>query len=256
MPPAPGARIAAVVCAAAVIAIAAQAAGHSVPVSDTDAARTAAARAPLVSQLVAFHSGRVVQKRVRARSTRVKVDGRRCVVGRATALATLVRSRAATLALRDFGSCSRRAADAGQLFVRSIGGQRNRGRSGWVYKVGRELATAGAADPSGAFGRGRLRAGQRISWFYCRMSAGSCQRTLVLSAAPAPNDGATIARVRGYDDEGHGVPVAGATVSGGGRIAVTGESGRVRLALPRGRRLLRASKPGLVPSFSERVTLR
>ena len=67
-----------------------------------------------------------------------------------------------------------------------IGADLNRGQNGWVYKVGRRAATAGAADPTGAFGNGRLRRGQRVTWFYCRLRAGGCQRTLELRLSAEP----------------------------------------------------------------------
>ena len=79
-------------------------------------------------------------------------------------------------------------------------------------------ATAGAADPSGPFGRGRLKRGQRVTWFYCRLGEGGCQRTLALTARAGP--GAVDVTVRGYDDEGGGVPIEGATVRAGAVSAV------------------------------------
>ena len=63
------------------------------------------------------------------------------------------------------------------ILVTGIGPDRNRGQRGWVYKVGRRAATAGAGDTGGPFGRGRLRARQRVTWFYC-VRAADCQRTL------------------------------------------------------------------------------
>ncbi|MDP9401026.1 MAG: hypothetical protein M3P39_08820, partial [Actinomycetota bacterium] len=61
--------------------------------------------------------------------------------------------------------------------------------------------TARAAGP---FGMGRRpRAGQRVSWFWCRLSrAGGCQRTLELVGAPRrATAGQTFAlRVRAFDD--------------------------------------------------------
>ena len=74
-------------------------------------------------------------------------------------------------------------ATAAGLLVTGIGPDRNRGQRGWVYKVGRRAATAGAGDLGGPFGRGRLRAGQRVTWFYC-VRAGDCQRTLEVRATP------------------------------------------------------------------------
>jgi hypothetical protein len=215
------------------------------------AAPAAPAAPPKVQQMVVFRDGSTITDTVSTRATRVRVERRRCAVGNATALAALVRSRPGQLRLRDFGSCSRRAGDGGGLFVEAIRGERNRGRDGWVYKVGHRAATAGAGDPSGPFGRGRLRAGQRVTWFYCRLRAGGCQRSLGLTVTAEP--GGVLARVRGYDDEGAGVPVEGATVAAGGVSATTDAAGAARLALAPGRHRAVAEKPGLVRSFAEQV---
>jgi len=204
-----------------------------------------------VHQLVVFRDGSAQAKTVSARATRVSVGGRRCTVGDGTPLAALVRSKPGRLELHDFGNCSRRASDGAGLFVRSIGGDANRGQNGWVYKVGRRAATAGAADPGGPFGRGRLRAGQRVTWFYCRMRDGGCQRALELKLTTLP--GTLIATVRGYDDQGKGVAVEGAAVAAGGASAQTDATGVARLTLPAGRYTAVASKAGLVRSFAERA---
>jgi hypothetical protein len=217
------------------------------------AASPAAAAAPVVEQMVVFRDGDAVTRTVAARQVRVRVGGRRCTAGEGTALAALVRSRVGRLGLRDFGSCSTRARDSAGLFVSSIKGERNRGQDGWVYKVGNRAATAGAADPSGAFGRGRLKKGQRVTWFFCRLRDGGCQRTLALTARPGP--GTVSVTARGYDDEGRGVPVEGATVSAGSVTAVSGADGRATLALPPGRHRLVAEREGLVRSFGERVVV-
>ena len=213
----------------------------------------AEAAAPRIEQLVVFRDGSAVSKTVSTRAARVRVEGRRCRAGDATALAALVRSRPGRLRLRDFGACSRRARDGGGLFVRSIRGDVGRGQSGWVYKVGRRAATAGAADPTGPFGRGRLRAGQRVTWYFCRLRQGGCQRTLELRTRAEP--GTVVATVRGYDDEGRGAAVAGATVSAGGVSALTDADGHARLALAPGRYRAVAEKAGLIRSFTERVEL-
>jgi hypothetical protein len=215
------------------------------------AAPSADAAAPTVRQLVVFRSGDAVTRTVTAGRVLVRVRGRRCAAGDGTALAALVRSRPGRLRLRDFGSCSRRPRDGAGLFVSAIGPDRNRGQNGWVYKVGRRSATAGAADPSGPFGRGRLRSGQRVTWFFCRLRGGGCQRTLEVRANAEP--GGLVATVRGYDDEGRGVAVEGATVSAGGASALTGPDGSARLALPAGAYRVVASKSGLVRSFAERA---
>ena len=210
----------------------------------------AAAAAPKVQQMVVFRDGHAFAKRMSTAATRVKVAGRRCAVGDATPLAALARSRAGRLRFRDFGACSSRPRDAAGLLVTGIGADRNRGQRGWVYKVGRRAATAGAGDIGGPFGRGRLRRGQRVTWFYC-VRAGDCQRTLELRASATP--GGALATVRGYDDAGDGVPVEGASVSADGVIGVTDADGRVQLALSPGTHRLVARKDGLVRSFSERV---
>ena len=215
------------------------------------AAPAPAAVAPRVSQLVVFRDGSSLAKTVSTRETSVKVGGHRCATGTGTALAALVRSRPGKLRLHDFGSCSRRPADGGGLFVRGIRGDVNKGQNGWVYKVGRRAATAGAADPGGPFGHGRLRSGQRVTWFYCRMRSGGCQRSLEVKLRTQA--GALFATVRGYDDEGKGVAVAGATVSAGGATAQTDAAGVATLSLAAGRYSVVATKPGLVRTFGERV---
>ena len=211
---------------------------------------TVAAAAPKVRQMVVFRDGHARAKQVSTAATSVRVGGRRCAVGDGTALAALARSRAGRLRFRDFGACSSRPRDAAGLLVTGIGADRNRGQRGWVYKVGGRAATAGAGDPSGPFGRGRLRRGQRITWFYC-LRAGDCQRTLEVRATPV--GGGIVATVRGYDDAGDGVPVEGASVTAAGVTGLTAADGRVQLALPAGTHRLVARKDGLVRSFRERV---
>jgi hypothetical protein len=210
----------------------------------------AAAAAPRVKQLVVFRSGEAVQGTTSTRQATVTVAGRRCAVGDGTALAALVRSRPGRLRLRDFGACSLRPRDSASLLVTGIRADRNRGQRGWVYKVGRRAASAGAADMSGPFGRGRLRAGQRVTWFYC-VRAADCQRTLELRTAPMA--GGIVATVRGYDDAGDGIPIEGATVGASGVTGLTAADGRVQMVLPPGVHRLIARKDGLVRSFTERV---
>jgi hypothetical protein len=209
------------------------------------------AAAPKVRQLVVFRDGSATSETVSTRAKRVRVEGRRCTAGDGTALAALVRSRPGRVSLRDFGACSTRPRDGGGLFVQAIRGDRNRGQHGWVYKVGRRAATAGAADPGGPFGRGRLRAGQRVTWFYCRLGDGGCQRTLQLTWRAEP--GTLVATVRGYDDQARGVAVEGATVRAGGVAAVTDAAGEAHLQLPAGGYRAVAEKAGLVRSVAERV---
>ena len=141
------------------------------------------------------------------------------------------------------------------LFVRAIRKDVNKGTRGWVYKVGRKSATAGAADPSGAFGAGRLRSGSRITWFYCVLKSRSCQRTL--EVVPVAEGGGVVrVTVRAYDDNGKGIAAAGATVRGGGSSAVADAGGEARLTLATGPVRLHATQAGAIRSFTERVTVR
>jgi len=209
---------------------------------------------PKIDQLVVFRSGKVVSERVAAKRTTVKLGRRDCAVAPATALAALVRSKPGPIAFHDYGSCSRKPADSAGLFVKAIRGERNRAQDGWVYKVGRKLATAGAADPAGPFGSGRLRTGDDVVWFYCRqLSSGTCQRSLELATAV---DGDELSvTVTGYDDAGDGAPVAGATVRAGDERAITDKDGKATLALKRGSHAVYASKRGTIRSFAKRVKI-
>jgi hypothetical protein len=214
----------------------------------------AAAAAPVVEQMVVARSGAADVARVRAGATTVRVGRRRCAVAAATPLAALWRARPARVALRDYGSCSRRARDAGGLYVAAIGSDRARGRGGWVYKVGNRLATAGAADPSGPFGRGRLRGRPRVAWFYCVLDErNACQPTLAIRVRV--EGGEAVARMLAYDDEGRARPAGGATLRSGARAATADANGLARLALPAGRHRLHAEAAGAIRSFPHEVTI-
>ena len=163
--------------------------------------------------------------------------------------------------LRDYGACSRRARDAGSLYVRKIGPDRARGADGWVYKVGRRSGSSGAADPAGPFGDGRrLRAGQQVLWFWCvKDAADACQRTLETSAAgrrraAARRSRVTRARLR---RAGQGRPRSPARPSrSAARRATTGADGVATVTAPAaGRAALGAAKPGLVRSFPRRIAV-
>ena len=67
--------------------------------------------------------------------------------------------------------------------------------------------------------------------------------------------GTLVASVRGYDDEGRGVAIAGASVGAGQASAVTDAAGEARLSLATGRHLVVAEKEGMIRSFAERVEL-
>ena len=185
---------------------------------------------------------------VRAREALAPVGGRRCTVPENTPLAALLASGPRP-GLRDFASCSKRGRDASGLFVNRLAGRSNKGQDGWVYKIGTKLGTAGAADPSGPFGNGPLRPGTQLLWFYCRLDAAtaSCQRTLHTASRRSGNE--VEVTVTACDDRGRCIPApAGVTVLG----APVDAAGAVRVAVPANGRV-RASGPGLVSSFPERV---
>jgi hypothetical protein len=199
----------------------------------------------------------VPAKSVTLKARAVGIDGRRCAIGRATPLSALA-GTGVRFRLVDYGSCSRKPRDAGSLYVSKIGPDRERGRDGWVYKVGRKVGSAGAADPAGPFGTGRkLRAGQQVLWFWCvKDRTDACQRTLETTSATAVAPGAPLAvTVRGYDEDGKGVAIAGATVTLGDATAVTGPDGVATLIAPAaaGEVALEAAKPGLVRAFPRTV---
>src|SRR3954453_206539 len=189
-----------------------------------------AAAASRVHQLVVFRDGHSRASHPSLTATTVAVGRKRCAVAARTPLAALVHSGIGPLSLRDYGSCSQRAADGGSLFVAAIGADRNKGSDGWVYKAGNVLGTAGAADPAGPLGRGRLRAGAHVTWFWCHVTARDkgCPHTLVVSATGGR--GTLTVKVRRYDDRGKGVAAAGATVHVGDATAIAGSDGVARLS--------------------------
>jgi hypothetical protein len=196
-------------------------------------------------------------QKVRLVDRTVPVGAKRCATGARTPLSALAAAKL-PLAFIDYGDCSRQPAESASLYVRAVAGERAAGSDGWVYKVGHRVGTTGAADPSGPFGDGRrLRTGQKVLWFWCVTdAAGSCQRTLAVTAPRAVAPGATFqARVRGYDEDGRGVPVAGVEVAPG---SVTDTDGLAAVTAPAtaGTLTLRAARTGLVPAFPRRVTVR
>lgn len=216
--------------------------------------------APRVDHMVVFRRGAFVRDRVVAARTSARVGDRRCAVAAATPLAALLRARPGRIDFHDYGSCSRRPADSAGLFVRAIRGQVNSGLDGWVYKVGRRLGTAGAADPAGPFGSGRLRRGADVVWFYCVFDDGSCQRSLELRRSV---DGRQVSvSVRGYDDAGDGIAIGRARVVAVRRgrskrreVARTDGDGRATLTLGPGRYLLHAARRGTIRAFPKLVTV-
>ena len=226
-------------------------------------ASATATAAPRVQVMIAGRTHLLLAPHtVRAAEVRVSASAKRCAAAAATPLAALAAARGAggpVFRVRDYGgSCSGAPRDGGSLFVFEIGPDRNRGRDGWTYKVGTRSGTAGAADPSGPFGRGLLRAGAQITWFWCRLSAGgTCQRTLQVQ--PAGGRVAPGARVRvvvrGYDDFGHAETVRGARVLLGGARAITGRGGVAVLRAPSrpGGVRVTATRRGMVRAFDRTI---
>jgi hypothetical protein len=226
------------------------------------AATSAAPAGAATVQTMVVGKDRVLRspRAVTLRSRTVRVGGKRCAVARNTPLAALL-GTGLRVRLRDYGSCGGRTRDSGSLFVTQVGSDRNRGRNGWVYKVGRKAGTAGAADPAGPFGSGGLRAGDRVTWFWCVLSSSdSCQRTLEVtpSAVTVEPGSGLLVTVRGYDDSGRGINVLGATVTLGAVKALTGTDGTATLTVPAtpGKRLrLGAAAAGMVDAFPREVTV-
>src|SRR5271165_1835700 len=101
---------------------------------------SAASRGPVVQAMIVGSGGVVLAaaRNVPASVASVPVAGRRCAVSAGTPLAVLAAERRAhgpPFKLRDYGHCGASAANSGQLFVYSIAAERNRGQSGWEYKV-------------------------------------------------------------------------------------------------------------------------
>jgi hypothetical protein len=221
--------------------------------------------APAVQAMVVGRGGAILYSSpsVAASEASVQLGSRSCTVAAATPLAVLLaihRAGGPGFALRDYGHCGSAPTSSSQLFVYTLGGEANSGQDGWEYKVGGAAGSTGAADPSGPSGDGRrIGGGERVLWFWCQASGGGCERTLEVSAAsPARRGHALTTTVYGYDNEGRGVPVAGALVSLGGARAVTGAHGHATLlAPPRGGRYrLSATRAGMVASFPVAIAVR
>jgi hypothetical protein len=199
---------------------------------------------------------------VRASATRVKVGRKRCAVAAGTPMAALVRGRVGTLRIADYGDCGRRSADSSGLYVRGIRRDVITGPEdpdGWVYKVGNKAAPAGAADPTGPFGRGKLRSRQRVTWFWCvtqTPGVEGCQQTLDLKMTSTAVGSASV-RVRGYDNSGRAADIEGAEVREGDTVlATTDASGNATFQLTPAIHTIFAVKPGLVRSHPVEVDVR
>jgi hypothetical protein len=199
----------------------------------------AVAAPPRVDAMVVHRDGAVVgPRRVVVRATRVN----RCRLREGLPIGVLAALRRPFAAR---GSC-------GVLYVSRVGRDRESGRAGWVYKVGRRLPSRSASDPAAA-----LRSGQRVIWFWCRR-AGACQRTLAIQAPRSARRGRSFrVVVRGYDDFGRGRRVSGAVVRYDGRSARTSRRGVAVLRARRtGRVRLVASRRGMIRSFPSTVAVR
>jgi hypothetical protein len=215
-----------------------------------------AVAAARIHQLVVFKSGAARQSQPLRAGAIARVGRKRCAVAAGTPLAALIRSGIGPLSIRDYGSCGKRAANSSSLFVSAIGSNRNRGMDGWVYKSGNVLGTAGSGDPSGPLGRGLLRGGAHVTWFWCHVSArnGGCPHTLGISVR---STGAGVAvQVRQYNDQGKGRSAVGATVHVGRRTARTGSRGGATVRAPRGHYSVWATQPGRIRSFSTPAEVR
>lgn len=223
-------------------------------------------RAPLVQSMIVGTSGLIVSpaRTVRASATTVRVAHKGCAVAAGTPLAVLAAARRAggpSFSVRDYGRCGSSPANSGQLFVYSLAGEANGGQNGWEYKVNGVAGSAGAGDPGGPNGDGRLlRPGERVLWFWCVASGGGCERTL--EAAPSvsivPRGGPLAVTVSGYDNEGRATPIAGAIVTLGSDFASTGAGGRASLIAPGapGTYTVSAHKQSLVASFPQTIVVR
>jgi hypothetical protein len=159
-----------------------------------------------------------------------------CRVPARTALAALLASRL-FVRVRDYGACA-----PGGLYVRAIAGQRERGRDGWVYKIAHDASGIGAAEPS-------QRTRGRVLWFWCVKGPDGCQRTLD-ARARRRGEGVRVV-VRAYDDNGAGIPAAGASVRCGDASATTGADGVATLDAACDRVV--ATQKGRVRSFAVAV---
>jgi hypothetical protein len=195
---------------------------------------------------------------VRGHATLVEAGGRTCRVGASTPLAGLLgllRKQHTGYLIRDYGRCSRtNAAAAGQLFVRRIGADVNKGNDGWFYKLNDRAPEIGAGDPAS-----RVRPGDRLLWFYCVFDARarSCQRSLRIVPASGSTSQNLRVTVRGYDNAGHWTPVAGAAVAIGAHTTSSSADGGATLAPGSpGRYGVTARKAGMIDAFPVTVTVK
>ncbi len=206
-------------------------------------ATSAAAKPPTVEMMVVGKARTVMAARsVALKANVVTIGHRRCNVAAGTALAGVVDARLKPRVTNGAGC------DPASMFVTKIGSDANHGIAGWEYKIGHTSPSPSAGDPGG-----RLRAGQQLVWFWCTR-ASACQRTLALSVSGNRLSAVARVTVTGYDDNGHGTRIVGATVHVDSTTATTGPGGTATVLLTPGRHSVSASKTGLVPSFPTVVT--
>ncbi len=207
--------------AAAAVLTAAAGASTAAPVrtalSDTGPTK------PQIVVMIVGRDGTIRRPRARKlRAGTVRIGHRRCRVPAGTPLAALLHTHL-KLRVTDSAGC-----DPASMFVTKVGRDANRGAAGWEYKIDRADPSFGAADPAG-----RLHGGHALLWYWCDR-AGACERTLTVARTVFTPGGVTFSIV-GYDDTGHGVPVAGATVHYGSLAGVTGPDGTVEVRPADGR---------------------
>ena len=203
-------------------------------------AATGAAAAPSVQMMVVGRTKTLFGPHdVKLRPGRAKVGHRHCAVPGGTAVAGLLSARLAPR-VSDVAGC-----DPASMFVSRIGHDANHGQAGWEYKVGHAAPSFGAADPGG-----KLHSGEQLLWFWC-LRASSCQRTL--SVASQFRGAVAQFHVVGFDGNGHGRAISGATVHIGTLKKVTNSHGWARAALAPGRYQVFATRSGMVRSFSSTV---
>jgi len=221
-------------------------------------AQSSKSSGPKVEVMIVGKQGKLLSapRTVKAKSATVKASGRRCLVGASTPLAALVpASKALSLSVKDFGSCSRdNAADAAQLFVNSIGGNRNRGADGWVYKLRNKIPSLGGGDPLA-----RVRQNDRLVWLYCvHDKAGHCPPTLQVAApARAPAGGQVEVFASKVDDAGRKTPAPGARLRMGKQVAVTGAGGSAIMVVPTtpGKVAVEATANDAIASFPRTISV-
>ncbi len=206
-------------------------------------ATAAAARPPTVPMMVVGKTRTLMAARsVSLKATSIKIGRRRCSVAAGTALAGLVDARLKPRVTNAAGC------DPASMFVTKVGPDANHGSAGWEYKINHTSPSPSAGDPGG-----RLRAGQQLVWFWCAR-ASACQRTLALTVSGSRLSATSRVTVTGYDDNGHGRRIAGATVHVDATMVTTGADGTATVTLTPGRHTLYATKTGLVQSFPTVVT--